>query len=105
MRILIADDEHLARLTLRSMIEDLHPNYSIQEVSNGKDLISLALSFRPHIAFVDIQMPKYTGLEAIKHLKDELPLTQWIILTGYAQFDFAKEALSIGVREYLLKPL
>ena len=105
MRLLIADDEHLARLTLRSMIEDIYPEYSIEEVSNGEDLITKSLSFRPHIAFVDIQMPKFTGLQAIAQLKEKLPLTQWIILTGYAHFDFAKEALCLGVSDYLVKPL
>jgi len=105
MRILIADDEHLARLTLHSMIEDLYPKYQIEEVSNGKEFVEKALIFRPHLAFVDIQMPKMSGLQAIAKLKEQLPLTQWIILTGYAQFDFAKEALSIGVSDYLVKPI
>lgn len=105
MRILIADDEHLARITLHSMIEDLFPKYQIEEVSNGKEFIEKALIFRPHLAFVDIQMPKMSGLQAIAKLKEELPLTQWIILTGYAQFDFAKEALKLGVCDYLVKPL
>jgi YesN/AraC family two-component response regulator len=105
MRILIADDEHLARLTLHSMIEEIYPNYSIEEATNGEEFINKALIFKPHIAFVDIQMPKFSGLKAICKLKDKLPLTQWIILTGYAQFDFATEALSLGVCDYLVKPL
>lgn len=105
MRILIADDEHLARITLTSNIEELFTNFEIYEVSNGEELINQASNIRPHIAIVDINMPKFSGLEAIFALKDQLPLTQWIILTGYAQFDYAKEALQMGVCDYLLKPI
>ncbi|MGD1823353.1 MAG: response regulator transcription factor [Pleomorphochaeta sp.] len=105
MRILIADDEHLARVTLRSMIEDIFPNFEICEVTNGEELINQAIIFRPHLAFVDINMPRFTGLEAISELKELLPLTQWLILTGYAEFDYAKKALSMGVCDYLVKPL
>ena len=105
MRILIADDEHLARITLRSNLEEISPNNEIFEVTNGLELINEAPIIRPHIAIVDINMPKFSGLEAIFSLKEKLPLTQWIILTGYAQFDFAKEALQMGVSDYLLKPI
>ncbi len=105
MRILIADDEHLARITLRSNLEEISSENEIIEVSNGLQLINEAPKFRPHIAIIDINMPKFSGLEAIASLKEKLPLTQWIILTGYAQFDFAKEALQMGVSDYLLKPI
>ncbi|MDC7238086.1 MAG: response regulator [Sphaerochaetaceae bacterium] len=105
MRILIADDETLARVTLRSMIGDIYPNFEILEVTNGLELMNKAVNYQPHIAFVDINMPKFTGLQAIANLKEKLPLTQWLILTGHAKFDFAQEALSLGVTEFLVKPL
>jgi two-component system response regulator YesN len=102
---LIADDEHLARLVLTSLLEEIDPSFSIVEAVNGKDLHEKAISFLPHIAIVDIQMPLLTGLDAIKRLKETLPMTQWLILTGFAKFDYAKEAIALQVADYMVKPI
>ena len=104
-RILIADDEHLARLVMTSLLEEIDPTYAILEAVNGKDLQEKAISFSPHIAIVDIQMPLVTGLDAIKRLKAKLPMTQWLILTGFAKFDYAKEAIALQVADYMVKPI
>lgn len=106
MRILIADDENMVRLTLKSMLMDLDLNIEkIIEAKNGEEFISLVETFSPDIAFVDIKMPKLTGLKAIELAKKLSPHTQWVILTGFSQFDFAKQALELGVSKYLLKPV
>jgi two-component system response regulator YesN len=102
---LIADDEHLARLVLSSLLEEIDPSIFVVEAVNGKDFQEKAVSFLPHIAIVDIQMPLLTGLDAIKRLKDTLPMTQWLILTGFAKFDYAKEAIALQVADYMVKPI
>ncbi|SEN73896.1 response regulator transcription factor [Lihuaxuella thermophila] len=105
MKILIADDEQLVRTSLRSMLEELGVPLSIREAENGSRLIEEIKAERPDLAFVDIRMPKVNGLEAIEICKNLSPDTQWIILTGYSEFDYAREALRLGAAHYLLKPV
>ncbi|MBO4395671.1 MAG: response regulator [Eubacterium sp.] len=60
---------------------------------------------RPEIVITDIRMPFMDGLELSKRIKDELPSTEIIVLSGYGEFEYAKECIRIGVSEYLLKPI
>lgn len=106
MKILIADDESLARSTLRSMLRELRvPLEVLEEATNGEELITLVQRYEPDIVFVDIKMPKLNGLEAIKQAKAFAPDARWFILTGFSEFSYAQEALRIGVSDYLLKPV
>lgn len=106
MKILIADDERLVRLSLKHMLEELYPDkYTFIEAKNGQELISLSKLHQPDISFVDINMPRLDGLSALKICKENSPNTEWFILTGEAEFNFAKEAVNLGVRNYLLKPI
>ncbi len=68
MRILIADDEYLARSTLRSMLEEFNlPLDLVAEACDGQEMASMVSQCLPDIAFVDIRMPKLNGLQAIRH--------------------------------------
>lgn len=106
MNIVIADDEMLIRSTLISMLEELNMSIRIVgEAANGDEMVELIRKHSPDIAFVDIRMPKLNGLDAIKAVKSHSPHTQWIILTGFSEFEYAKEAIKLGASEYLLKPV
>ncbi|MGE5223511.1 MAG: response regulator transcription factor [Omnitrophica WOR_2 bacterium] len=106
MRILIADDEFLVRSSLRSMLEELNlPFNFVGEATNGEEMVAMAEQFLPDIAFVDIRMPRLNGLEAIKTGKKVSPYTRWYVLTGFPEFDYAQEAIRLGVAGYLLKPV
>ncbi|GHO51822.1 response regulator transcription factor [Ktedonobacter robiniae] len=106
MNILIADDEHLARMSLKSMLQEAGlPLEAMKEATNGEELIDLARLHKPLLAFVDIRMPRLNGLEAIKQAKLLSPQTRWFILTGFSEFQHAHDALRIGVSDYLLKPI
>jgi YesN/AraC family two-component response regulator len=106
MKILIADDESLARSTLRSMLQELQlPLEVLEEATNGEEMVALVQRYTPDIVFVDIKMPKLSGLEAIKQAKAFAPDVRWFILTGFSEFTYAQEALRIGVSDYLLKPV
>ena len=103
MTLMIADDEELIRFTIRDMLKDCGLEFSrIDEASTGSQLISSCRKNPPDIALVDIRMPGKTGLEAIEELQDSE--TVWIILTGHADFDYARKALQLGADDYLLKP-
>jgi two-component system response regulator YesN len=106
MKILIADDEKMVRISLKSMLMDMDlPLEIVGEAKNGEEFVNMLETFTPDIAFVDIKMPKLNGLEAIKIGKTVSPHTQWVILTGFSQFDYAQEAIRLGASNYLLKPV
>ncbi len=106
MRIIIADDEYLARSSLRSMLEEFDlPLDIVGEAANGEEMALMVSQHLPEIAFVDIRMPKLNGLEAIRMSMSVSPQTKWYILTGFPEFDYAQEAIRLGVSGYLLKPV
>lgn len=106
MKILLADDEHMARLGMINMLDELYPGkHHYIEAKNGKDMMRLVAQQRPDIAFVDIKMPVMDGLSAIEQCKQISPDTRCFILSGYADFDYACKALKLGATEYLLKPI
>jgi len=106
MRVFIADDESLIRKSLKSMLQEVNvPIQLVGEAINGEDMVLKVSETQPDLAFVDIKMPKLNGLEAIKIGKTVSPHTEWVILTGFSEFDYAKEAIQLGAANYLLKPV
>lgn len=71
---------------------------------NGKEGMEMIRKERPDIIISDINMPELDGLKMIAALKSEFPDMQLIILTGYREFEYAREAISLGVARFLLKP-
>lgn len=105
-RLLIADDEQLERQALRFIIENNLPDIEvIGETGDGASAIDIATSEKPDIVLMDIRMPGMNGLEAAKKIRTLLPDTIVIMLTAMEEFNYAKEALTIGVADYLLKPV
>jgi len=105
MRILIADDEYLVRASLVSMLREVDlPIDSVEEAKTGEEMVKMIGQGLPDVAFVDIRMPGLNGLDAIKVGKLVSPQTKWFILTGFPEFDYAQEAIRLGVSGYLLKP-
>jgi len=106
MKIVIADDEYLVRKSLESMIEELGGSCTVAgEATNGRQLVELVAKVRPDVAFVDIRMPLLNGLDGIRAAKEIAPSTSWVVLTGFSEFEYAKEAIELGVANYLLKPI
>lgn len=106
MQIVIIDDEPLARVTLISMLADCPiKTQVVAEGSKGQDVMILTQKWQPDICFVDIRMPGWDGLKGIKEAKAHSPHTLWIILTGFSEFEYAKEAINLGVSCFLLKPI
>lgn len=104
-RLLIADDEALEREGIEWIVNRMMPNtFEIIHAENGRIAIQKAYEFRPHIIMMDIKMPGIQGLEALKEIKAHNPQVKMIMVTAYEYFEYAKEALSMGVTEYLVKP-
>ncbi|MFB4168443.1 response regulator [Virgibacillus sp. JSM 102003] len=105
MKVLIAEDELLERKAMRKFLEN---NFSeieiIDEATNGREAIELARLNPPDIIFMDIKMPGINGLEAIEEVQNFSPSSKFILVSAYDSFDFAKQAMNHGVKEYILKP-
>ncbi|WP_328805567.1 AraC family transcriptional regulator [Paenibacillus apii] len=104
-RLMIADDEALEREGLELIIRRAMPDtFRIIHAENGRTAIGLAEEQRPHIIFMDVNMPGIQGLEALKEIKSRMPDAKLVLVTAYDYFAYAKEAISLGVREYIVKP-
>lgn len=104
--VLIVDDEPLVRCSIAYMIGTGLPDVKIiGEASNGRDALECVGSLFPDIVLVDIRMPVMDGIEMIGKLKDARPQTQCIIISGHADFEYARQALHFEVKAYVLKPI
>ncbi len=105
-RIMLADDEGIVIESLTYIIEkEFKGQCEIRSAKTGRAVIELAESFRPDIAFMDIHMPGINGIEAIREIRRDNESLLVIIMSAYDKFDYAKEAINLGVREYLSKPV
>lgn len=105
-KIMLADDEGIVIDSLRFIIEKEFGDFcQIESAKTGRNVIELAEHFRPDIAFMDIQMPGINGIEAMKEIKENNGNTLFIVMSAYDKFDYAKEAINLGVLEYLNKPV
>lgn len=105
-KLLIADDEQIVIESLSFIVNKSFSSvFTIESARSGREAIEKAERFIPDIIFMDINMPGINGIEAIRELRSKLRDCVFIILTAFDQFDFAKDALKLGVSEYLLKPV
>ena len=105
-RILLADDEGIVINSLEFIIEkNFSGEYEIETAKSGRAAIEAAEHFRPDIVFMDIQMPGINGIEAMREIRKFAPSVIFVVLTAYDKFDYAKEAIGLGVFEYLNKPV
>lgn len=101
-RVMLADDEGIVLDSLKLIIEKHFPGQcQVETAKTGRDVIELAEQFRPDIAFMDIQMPGINGIEAIREIQKNNPSMEFIILSAYDRFDYAREAINLGVMEYI----
>ncbi len=104
--VLLADDEPLLRQALSRKITDADPNFHIAcECGEGKSALDALKKNSIQVVFTDIRMPEMDGLSLAEKIHELYPGIITVILTGYADFSYAREAIRHGVFEYLLKPV
>lgn len=104
--VLIVEDEYRTRNGLGKLINKVDLECCvIGEAENGYEGIKMIQDLAPDIVISDIQMPKMDGLVMIQKAQEMGAFCEFVILTGYADFEYARQGLRLGVKEYLLKPV
>ncbi len=104
LRVLIADDVQETRRTTRLMLA-INPDVEVVAIApNGEKAVELAFEHQPDIAIMDINMPKMDGLSAYEKMLETLPDLACIIISAEKDSQTLRNAMSLGAREYLIKP-
>ena len=105
-KIMLADDEGIVIDSVKFIIEkEFGDECTIEFAKTGRSVIELAESFRPDIAIMDIQMPGINGIDSMKEIRKTNQNVIFIVMSAYDKFDYAKEAIRLGVLEYITKPM
>lgn len=102
-RILVVDDDDTIRTTMKAILQD--EGYTVDLASTGKEAIQKSQQNNYNVALLDIRLPDMEGLELLKLLKDGVPRTRKIMVTGYPSLQNAISALNKNADAYLLKPV
>ena len=106
LKVFLVEDETVIREGLRDRIPWEQYGYRfVGEAADGEVALPLIRKTRPDVLITDIKMPFMDGLELSRLVKKTLPRTRIIVLSGYNEFEYAKEAIKIGISDYLLKPV
>ena len=106
LKIFLAEDEVIVRETIKRMIPWENLGFElVGEAADGEMALPLLLRQKPDLLITDIKMPFMDGLTLAKVAKKEIPGLNVVILSGYDDFNYAKQAINIGVEDYLLKPI
>ncbi len=102
-RILVVDDDENIRNTMKTILED--EGYVVDLAANGNDAIEKTKKSSYNIALLDIRLPDMEGMELLKLIKDTVPRTRKIMVTGYPSMQNAIAALNKNADAYLVKPI
>ena len=105
-QVLIADDEPIIREGIRDAVDWEALGMEVAaEAEDGEEALELALSQPIDIMLVDMNMPFLDGIGLMKRMKEERPECRFVIITGHDEFAYAQEAIRLGVKDYILKPV
>ena len=106
LKVFLVEDEFVIREGIKNNIDWKAHGYEFcGEAGDGELAYPMIQKLRPDIVITDIRMPFMDGLELSRLIRKELPDTEIIILSGYQEFEYAKEAIKLGVAQYLSKPI
>lgn len=106
LRVFLVEDESIIRETLRDTVPWAQHGYSFAgEAGDGEMALPLIRQVRPDVLITDVRMPFMDGLALSRLVGQEFPEMKIIIISGHDDFEYAQQAISIGVERYLLKPI
>ncbi|UOQ44419.1 response regulator [Halobacillus salinarum] len=105
MKWLIVEDEAIEREGLKKMLLEAFPELELAgEAVNGREAVTMAQEQKPDLITMDIKMPGMDGVEAVKQIKSFDPAVKIVMMTAYDEFEYARDVMRSGVKEYVLKP-
>lgn len=105
-RLMLVDDEPEIRDGLQEIINWEQEGFTVAGVAeNGLEALQVAQAVNPDLVVTDIRMPFLDGLEMARRMRQMLPTVQFVVLSGYDEFDYARQAIQIQIRDYVLKPI
>src|SRR5436190_330881 len=103
INVLLADDHDLMRQGIRALLET-HSNISIcAEATNGVEAVEKAIEYKPDVVVLDVTMPKMSGLDAARLIREKVPNTQIVMFTVHDTTEMVREILEAGAHGYILK--
>lgn len=106
LTVFLVDDEKLIRSGMKKLLPWDALGFSVVgEAENGRQALPLIAELMPDLVITDLKMPSCDGITLTGEIKKLLPRTEVIILTGYDEFDYARQAIRMGVFDFLLKPI
>jgi len=104
--VIIAEDEELLLHGLAKKIETMDVGFEITgKAQTGVQAYEMVKKLSPDLVITDIRMPEMDGISLLQKIRDEYPSMDFIITSGYSDFEYAKSAIHLQVSEYLLKPI
>ena len=105
MKVIIAEDEPIVARYVKGTLESLGGFAVVAVCESGEEAILQCKKESPHLLITDIKMPGINGLELIKRIKKQEREIQAVIISGFKSFAYAKEAIALGVEDYITKPI
>ena len=106
IKVFLVEDEIIIREAIHKMIPWAEYGFElIGEAKDGEMALPLIKKSKPDVLITDIKMPFMDGLTLSRLVKKDLPNTKIIIISGYDDFDYARQAITLGIEQYLLKPI
>lgn len=106
MRVLIVDDEEIIRRGLRVILEEIVTGFLVAGTAgNGVEALEILKEQKIDAVITDIRMPQMSGIDLIRQIRMQWPQMPIVILSGHDDYEYLREALREGVKDYLLKPI
>jgi len=103
LRTVIADDDRITRSILSNILLEGGCDVAGQ-ADNGADVVKLCLQIQPDVLFLDINMPKLNGFEALASIREGLPKVHVVMLSASSTLDNVRECMRLGVNSFIVKP-
>lgn len=103
--ILVVDDERIERDCIRFLVGKSQMPFEVRDIDDAMDALELMREWPVDILITDIQMPRMNGLDLVKRAKQMYPALKTVFFSGYADFEYARTAVTLGAETYLVKPI